>query len=126
MATQKYRPYFTLAEIDEIINCLKSHPSPRRLQIAQYLTKFKIQAEFGLRESAYESKPSMMEKLGFSDTPVPLSHEITGEAAYNAWVASPTSCSPKTIQEALEWGYANGKLTPEQEADFESQMLKGI
>ena len=128
MATAKYRPYFTLSELQELRSTLKERPNPRRLQIAAYLDKFISEIEFGLRVSNYNSKPSMLDKLGFSDPQIPLSHEITGEAAYNAWIQSPSTCSVKVIQEAMDWAYRNDKLTPEQESEYETQLFdaKGI
>lgn len=121
MATPKYRPYFTLPALEEIISCLKSNPNPRRLQIARYLDGYILGVKMGVRSANYVSAPSMLEKLEL-ETPVPLSHEITGEAAYNMWITSPASCSVQVVEEAMSWAYSNDKLTPQQEQEYEKSL----
>lgn len=121
MSTPKYRPYFTLPELEELISALKASPNPRRLQIARYLEGFILQIKLGVRKENHTLQPSLEQKLGF-DEGVPLSHAITGEAAYNKWITVPQSCSIKEIEEAMTWGYTNDKLTPEQEREFEESQ----
>lgn len=121
MSTPKYRPYFTVPELEELIGALKSAPNPRRLQIARYLEGFILQIKLGVRKENHTLQPSMEQKLGF-DEGVPLSHAITGEAAYNKWITSPSSCTIKEIEEAMTWAYTNDKLTPEQEREFEESQ----
>jgi len=118
---QKFRPYFTAAELQEIILCLKSHPSPRRLTICQYLESFLLKINHGIVSPAHTLNPSLEQKLGFPDpsTPIPISHNLTGEAAYNKWLLSPGSATPKEIAEAMNWRYLNDLMSPEEEAEYE-------
>ena len=121
MSNPKYRPYFTLPALEEIISCLKEHPNPRRLQIARYLDGYVLSVKMGVRSANYLPAPTMLEKLEL-ETPVPLSHEITGEAAYNMWITSPAKCSVQVVEEAMSWAYANDKLTSEQEQEYEKNL----
>lgn len=123
MTRQKYRPYFTLPELEEIAAALKQSPSPRRLQIAAYLEKFIIEIKHGVRKANHTLQPTMIEKLEL-ETPVPLDHEITGEAAYQKWIINPSKCTAHEVEEALAWAYTNELMSPQQEAEYEEQ--KGL
>lgn len=118
---QKFRPYFTAAELQEIITCLKSHPTPRRLTICQYLEGFVLKINHGIITPAHVNNPSLEQKLGMVDssTPIPISHNLTGEAAYQKWLVSPTSATPKEIAEAMDWRYLNDLMSPDEEAEYE-------
>lgn len=121
MPQPKYRPYFTRDELLEIISTLKQHPSPRRLTICQYLEGFLLKINHGTIGSAHTPLPSQEEKLGFA--PIPVSHDLTGEAAYNKWLLSPVSATPKEIAEAMDWRYRNNLMSPTEEAEYESSQL---
>ncbi len=122
-SNQKFRPYFTAAELQEIITCLKSHPTPRRLTICQYLESFALKINHGIVSPAHVNNPSLEQKLGFQNldpsTPIPISHNLTGEAAYNKWFLDPKSATPKEIAEAMNWRYLNDLMSPEEEAEYE-------
>lgn len=120
MTTKKYRPYFTIPEIEEIVTCLKHSPSPRRLQIAKYLESFIFQIRLGVRKENHTLAPTLIERLEL-ETPVPAPHEVSGEAAYQKWVISPKDCTAHEISVAMEWAYLNDKLTPQQEVEFEKE-----
>jgi hypothetical protein len=118
-ASQKFRPYFTADELTEIIVCLKSSPSTRRIQLAQYLEGFLIKINHGVISPAHTTRPSIEQKLGF--TPIPASHHLTGEAAYEKWLINPLSATPKEIQEAQDWRYRNDLMSPDEEREYESR-----
>jgi hypothetical protein len=120
-SNQKFRPYFTAAELQEIITCLKSHPTPRRLTICQYLEGFVLKINHGIVSPAHTNNPSLEQKLGMVDPnqPIPVSHSLTGEAAYNKWLLSPVSATPKEIAEAMDWRYLNDLMSPDEEAEYE-------
>ena len=121
MSGAKYRPYFTRDELLEIISTLKSHPSPRRLQICKYLEGFMLKITHGVIQSAHTPQPTAEEKLGFA--PIPVSHEVTGEAAYQKWLLDPAKATPKEIEEAMDWRYRNNLMSPTEEAEYESSQL---
>ena len=73
MATKKYRPYFTLPELKHIEQCLiavMKHQDPQTKPIIRYLHKYITDIESNYRSPNHTLKPSMIEKLGFSDSPV--------------------------------------------------------
>lgn len=117
-SAQKFRPYFTAPELQEIISCLKSHPSTRRLQIAQYLEGFLLKINHGIVSVAHTTRPSIEQKLGFA--PIPAPHNLTGEAAYQKWLISPLTATPKEIEEAQNWRYLNDLMSPEEEKEYEN------
>lgn len=121
MSGSKYRPYFTRDELLEIISTLKSHPSPRRLQICQYLEGFLLKMEHGVIKAAHTPLPTQEEKLGFA--PIPVSHDLTGEAAYQKWLLNPVKATPKEIEEAMDWRYRNNLMSPTEEAEYENAQL---
>lgn len=127
--TEKFRPYFTAEELSEIVLCLKSHPNPKRLTIARYLESFMLKIKHGVILSSHTLQPTQAEKLGFHEltlqpnTPVPIDHNLTGEAAYNKWLVNPGSATPKEIAEALDWRYRNNLMSPQEESDYEQAQL---
>lgn len=130
--TEKYRPYFTAEELTEIVSCLKSHPNPRRLTIVRYLEGFMLKINYGIIGSSHTLQPTQAEKLGFHEltpgttvpgTPVPIDHNLTGEAAYQKWLLDPAKAKPKEIAEAMDWMYRNNLMSPEQEKDYEQSQL---
>lgn len=118
-SAQKFRPYFTADELTEIISCLKSHPSTRRLQLAQYLESFLLKINHGIVSAAHTTKPSIEQKLGFD--PIPAPHHLTGEAAYQKWIINPLSATPKEIEEAQDWRYRNDLMSPAEESEYENR-----
>lgn len=124
--TKSYRPYFTLHELREIILCLKSHPTPSRLSLVQKLESFCLKINHGVISHQYEPSPrkTILDKLELSDpAPVPISTEITGEAAYQKHLADPFHCTPKEIQAAMEYRYTHSLMSPQQESEYESSLL---
>lgn len=120
MSTQKFRPYFTSSELQEIISALKERPNPRRLTICRYLESFQIKIERGILSPAHILDPTQEEKLGFSDSPSSESTaQIIGEAAYQKQLTQPSKCSPKEIAAAMDWRYRNNLMSAEEEKEYE-------
>ena len=126
--TEKFRPYFTAEELQEIILCLKSHPNPRRLTIARYLESFALKIKHGIISPSHTLQPTQAERLGFHEITiqsagVPIDHNLTGEAAYQKWLVDPAKATPKEIAEAMDWMYRNNLMSPQQESDYEQSQL---
>lgn len=124
--TKQFRPYFTLPELREIILCLKSHPTPARLSLVSKLEGFCLKINHGIISPQYEPSPrkTILDKLELSDpTPVPISTEITGEAAYQKHLADPVHCTPKEIQAAMEYRYTHNLMSQSEELSYESSLL---
>lgn len=135
--TEKFRPYFTAEELSEIILCLKTHPNPRRLTIVRYLESFLLKINHGVISSSHTLKPAetVFSKLGFDEPEIPsvkpaagapgipISHNLTGEAAYQKWLLDPGKATPKEIAEAMDWMYRNNLMSKEQEQEYEQSQL---
>ena len=127
-SAQKFRPYFTASELLEIISALKAAPTHKRLVLVQYLEGFLLKINHGIVSPAHTNQPSLEDKLGFTvqditDLPVPVPHNLTGEAAYQKWLANPVSATPKEIGEAMDWRYRNNLMSPDEEKDYEQLQL---
>lgn len=125
--TKKYRPYFTLPELTEIITCLKSNPTPKRMTLVRYLEKFCWEITHSVREEAYTSNPrqTLAQKLGLEDTAIeePTIPQITGEAAYQKQLINPLHCTPNEIALAMEYRYTNNLMSPTEEFEYENSLI---
>lgn len=122
MTITKYRPYFTAEELSEIILCLKSNPTPRRLQLIRYLESFRLKIDHGVINAAHTSAPDISERLGFAELPA-QSPAIIGEAAYQKQLVNPKSCTPHEINAALQHRYTNNLMSAEEEKEYETKVL---
>lgn len=77
--------------------------------------------EHGVIKAAHTPLPTQEEKLGFA--PIPVSHDLTGEAAYQKWLLNPVKATPKEIEEAMDWRYRNNLMSPTEEAEYENAQL---
>ena len=108
----KFRPYFTAAELLEIISALKSAPTPSRLTLVRYLEGFLLKINHGVISPSHTGLPSMEQRLGFSSgEEIPVSHNLTGEAAYQKQLINPLNCTPKEIAESMDWRYRSGLMS---------------
>lgn len=122
--TKSYRPYFTLPELQEIITCLKSHPTPSRLSLVRKLGFFisKIENEAVSPQYIHNPRPTLAQKLELEES-TPENTEIIGEAAYQKHLSSPNSCTPKEIAASMEYMYTHNLMSPQQETQYESSLL---
>lgn len=121
--TQKFRPYFTSAEMLEIISALKESPSPNRLKIIQYLESFNLKITRGLIEPAHTKKPTLDELLGFSTPTTPvIKPSVRRENAYNKWLVNPTQCTVLELKDVNDYRYENGLFTPEEQVAYEKSL----
>lgn len=120
--TAKFRPYFSLPELDELLACLKERPSNKlRITLIKYLETTKIKAQAGLMTSQYTVKPSIEQRLGFTNEP---SISETKRTAYEKWSDSTKDCTPREIELAMLYRYENDLMSPEEEAKFEEEQGK--
>jgi len=122
--TKSYRPYFTLPELQEIITCLKSHPTPARLSLVRRLGFFisKIENEAVSQQYIYNPRPTLAQILELEES-TPVNVEIIGEAAYQKHLSSPNSCTPKEIAASMEYMYTHNLMSPQQEIEYEVAIL---
>lgn len=122
--TKSYRPYFTLPELQEIIACLKSHPTPSRLSLVRKLGFFiaKIEHEAVSPQYIPTPRPTLAQRLELEESS-PETQEVIAEAAYQKHLSSPSSCTPKEIAASMEYMYVHGLMNPKQELAYESSLL---
>jgi hypothetical protein len=121
---KQYRPYFTLTELQEIIACLKSHPTPSRLSLVRKLGFFiaKIEHEAVSPQYIPTPRPTLAQRLELEESS-PETQEVIGEAAYQKHLSSPSSCTPKEIAASMEYMYTHGLMDQSQELAYESSLL---
>ena len=73
MSQRKYRPYFTLAELKHLAS-LERSSSPSS-QLTRYLDRYILDIDSGYRKENHVSKPTVADKLGFSEPPERTSFE---------------------------------------------------
>ncbi len=123
-APPKFRPYFTSAELSEIISALKSQPTPARMPLIRYLEGFAIEIERGIRSPNHVPTPNkrqaFIESLELEpNTGAVISAEQSNLQAYNKWVDHPTRCTPQQIAKAMEYRYLNNLMSETEEREYE-------
>jgi hypothetical protein len=121
---QKFRPYFTAPELLEIISALKEKPSPARLSISRYLESYSLKITHGIVSPSHTMEPNIEQKLGFSEASKG-SQSFTDEECYNLWSKDPSSCTPRIVQQAMDYRYRNSLMTTEEERDYEQAQIHG-
>lgn len=120
--TQKFRPYFTTAELAELIRCVKA--SSTNQSLLAYLEAFALKIDRGLLQSQLTVQPSMEQRLGM----VPSSTSIlapTPIELYQQWKTDPTKLIPSQLAIVHTYRWENGFMTDEESARFEQSMLDG-
>jgi len=126
MSTKKYRPYFTAAELKEIIAALKESPTAARISISRYLEEFslKISREIISPQLTIETKLTLEQKLEFAPQPQKLDYVEVRKEAYEKWSTNPSSCTPTELNNALTYRYENSLMPPEEMERYEEALFK--
>ena len=128
---QKFRPYFTAAELLTVINTLKSSTNPPT-QIIRYLETFAIKIERGVLTPSISLNPpeSIESRLGLAPS-VPFSIQLKEDEIENKvtlWESYPESRHKFTVPEIekiMAWRYENDRMTPDEESAYESSIMGG-
>jgi hypothetical protein len=113
---KKYRPYFTLAELQTIKHSLITS-SPSNLPLIRYLDSYITDIERGNRSPNHTNLPSLEQKLGLSiETENPIRE--TPARCYEMW-ANNVPISPAQLQAANQYRYENNLMTPDEESAWE-------
>jgi hypothetical protein len=119
----KYRPYFTLSELQEIRTCLAIKPGGCNTALIRYLDSFIIKINSGVQEANLSLKIPITEKLELGDSskaPTILASSRK-ETAYNKWLANPHLCTSQEIALAMMYRYENDMMDSEEESIYESK-----
>jgi len=115
----KYRPAFTIAEIEYLIALCNADLRPEvvemSVEISNRLKVFLLKANLGLLNPAFTSAPkvSITEKLGL-DSP-----EEKRLMAHRKWCVNKNICTPDEIKLVHAYRYENNLMTKEEEKEYE-------
>ena len=116
-----YRPYLSLPELSLLTSLLstnleKEHATP----LYGKLFKLKLEAEIGLRQEAYQKKPSLLQKL--EDQATPKETILPSQNLWETFNSSPSSLSPAQIRAAKTWGWQEGLMSVVEASLFEKEI----
>ena len=131
MATKKYRPYFTLPELeslrDSLAVSLTSHPSIANLH--SYLHKYILDITHGVRKENHTLLPSKAESLGLdspSDPENPSLPEKSDRLLYESYLSQASTFvnfTPAQITRVQAYRYLQGLMSQEEEFAYEQSEL---
>lgn len=118
MSTKKYRPYFTLSELEHITQCVKSN-NPLNLSLIQYLDKYILDIKSGHRQENHTLKPTISESLGFTRPESP-NDSINPELLLQIYHRDSgfKSLSIREIKILQKYRYENDLMSPEEESTY--------
>lgn len=116
-----YRPYLSLPELSLLTSLLstnleKEHATP----LYGKLFKLKLEAEIGLRQEAYQKKPSLLQKL--EDQATPKETILPSQNLWETFNSSPSSLSPAQIKAAKTYGWQEGLMSVVEASLFEKEI----
>lgn len=118
---KKYRPYFSIEEIQTIITALKNEINPDT-SLLKYLERYVFEIEEGFRKANHTLGPSMLEKLGVEkEKEPPKFNPITINKLYEQ-TYSFTGMSAKQIEVLQTYRYNNNLMTPSEELSYEESL----
>jgi len=118
---EKYRPAFSAAEIQYLIDVCnldqRAATAEIAFAIASRLKVFALKAQLGIVGNAFTSAPkqSLDEKLGLDD---PAARR---KAAFDLYNTNSAMCTPAQLRMARTYRYENGLMTPVEEAEYEAE-----
>lgn len=124
MSVKKYRPYFTLAELEALASFLPSE-DPKIYPLRRYLMKYTSDIRSDLRLPNIELAPTIEDSLGLSDS---APDTKTPEELFRKYkISNGLGMSAKDLESALKYGYENDMLSAAEEMKFEkSQGIGGF
>jgi len=111
-SANKFRPYFSPAELTEIIRCVKS--SSTNINLLHYLENFAMKIDRGIISKQLTLAPTVSDRLGFNSPE-------TSPAPYNPaellaiWKANPEFLTPPQLEIVNCYRWEQGMMTNEQE-----------
>jgi hypothetical protein len=109
----KYRPYFTLPQLQEISRVLKTNGS-QNLTLIRYVDTFLAKIEFDA-----VSRVRIEDRLGFGVSQAPIDLAAMRLEAYEKWKTNPADTSVREMGRVLMYRYENDLMSPEEEREYE-------
>lgn len=99
MATRKYRPYLTLSELKHLAGLSRAQaPSS---ELTRYLDRYILDIDSGYRKENHVSKPTIQDKLGFSEPQELTNYEAEQLRRYENDEMSPDEESAYELSQGL-------------------------
>ena len=119
--TKKYRPYFSIPELECILSHLKTgEPSQEKLGLIRYLDRFLLDCQRGYRKESHTLMPTLAQKMELESLPP----ESDPKKLYQSWL----DCNQKfyvftgdQIRLIQQYRYENDIMTPAEESQFEKE-----
>ncbi len=117
----KFRPYFTHAQLSEIIRCCKLASSD--LALLTYLESFSLKINHGIIDPAISLKPTLESRLGLATNTGP--EPYSPAELYNIWKANPEYIRPADLIKVQQYRWENELMTPEEARHYEDSLVSG-
>jgi hypothetical protein len=125
VATKKYRPYFTLEELQVLLESAQSGTPAevaKRIGIIRYLSKYISDIEAGFRAANYTKEPTIEEKLGFVEEK-PLSAATDPINLHRQYLLTGfIGMTPAQIEIVQAYRYESDLMEDQEEADYEKAI----
>lgn len=115
---QKFRPYFTPAELQEIIRCLKAAPTTS-LPLLRYMESFSIKITHGTISPQYVAMPSLESRLGMEVQAI----EPSPEELFQLWGKYPDKTTPAQMELIQQYRWERGMMDPMEQMAYEDSIL---
>lgn len=112
----KFRPYFTTAQLAEIIRCVKA--SSKDLSLIYYLESFALKLKHSIIQPAHTSQPPLEEKLGFSSPVSAINQSIPPSELYATFLISPQSLTPPELEKVHQYRFENDLMDQDEEGEY--------
>ena len=128
MSEQKFRPYFTPAELAEIIRCVKASSTNNHL--LSYLEAFAMKIDRGIMNPQLTTNPpaTLESKLGLGGSIIPsLPGPIppTPVELFTIFKSNPEYLSPPQLAIVHTYRWENGLMDDEESSRFEAALFDG-
>lgn len=124
MAEKKYRPYFTLPELKEILDACKFSGSPKLIPSIKYLETYILGINSGLRQPNHTLKPSLGDMISgkqdssYTGRPISTLMILYSDSGYSGMTLPEISATQ-------EYRFDNDLMSPEEELHYSQTLLKG-
>lgn len=126
-SANKYRPYFSAAELTEIIRCVKA--ASTNLPLITYLESFAMKIERSVITPQLTTQPSLADKLGMtveggSHMPaLPGPNPPTVPELFAIWKSNPEYLHPAQLAAVHQYRWEQGLMDAEEADRFEANIL---
>lgn len=128
-SANKYRPYFSAAELAEIIRCVKA--ASTSLPLITYLETFAMKIERSVITPQLSLQPSLEQKLGMSVgggshiPALPGPNPPTAAELFAIWKSNPEYLHPKQLAAVHQYRWEAGLMDSEEAERYEDSVLSG-